>query len=159
MVTTILNTTILSNFAHCRQPDLLQLALGEDVATTSAVLAELRSGEALGLVPRCDWRWLRVVALTEEEQSSAGEHAVSLDAGESACLAVARNRGWTFLTDDFAARRLAQREGVAFSGTLGVLQKLVAQEHLTIEEADRVLAVMISQGYRAPIRSLRELLA
>ena len=47
-----------------------------------------------------------------------------------------------FLTDDFAARRLAQREGVAISGTIGLLRKLVAL-HLTLEEADRMLAIML----------------
>ena len=157
MPTTILDTTVLSNFAHIRRPDLLQLALSEDAATTSVVLAELRSGEALGLVPRCDWRWLSVVALTAKEQSLAASYGTQLDAGESACLAVAKSRAWKLLTDDFAARRLAQREGVAISGTIGVLQKLVALLHLTLEEADRSLAMMLSHGYRAPVRSLREL--
>ena len=94
MPTTILDTTVLSNFAHIRRPDLLQLALGEDAFTTSVVLAELRSGETLGLVPRCDWRWLTVVELTDEEQNLAASFSAQLDAGESACLAVARSRAW-----------------------------------------------------------------
>ena len=85
MPPTVLDTTILSNFAFVRRPDLLLLALGEDAATTSIALSELRSGETLGLVPRCDWRWLRLVTLTEEEQDLAASYDTRLDAGESAC--------------------------------------------------------------------------
>jgi hypothetical protein len=50
----ILDTTLLSNFAHAGRPDLLQLALGETAVTTATVLTELRQGEAAGLVPRQD---------------------------------------------------------------------------------------------------------
>ena len=38
-----------------------------------------------------------------------------------------------------------------------VLQKLVAMHLLTLAEADAHLAVMVGRGYRAPVRSLREL--
>ncbi len=157
MPTAILDTTVLSNFAHVQRPDLLHVTLGNDAATTAVVLAELRSGEDLGLVPRCDWRWLRVAALTGEEQRLATSYGTQLDAGESACLALARSRAWIFLSDDFAARRLAQREGVLVSGTIGVLRQLAASQQLTPDEGDRYLAIMINHGYRAPIKSLRQL--
>jgi predicted nucleic acid-binding protein len=157
MPAAVLDTTVLSNFAHIRRPDLLHLALGADVYTTPMVLVELRTGEALGLVPRCNWRRLQLVTLSEEEQRLADSFGAQLDAGESACLAVAKKRAWVFLTDDFAARRLAQSEDVTVSGTIGVLRQLVVARRLTIDEADSYLAVMLSHGYRAPIRSLREL--
>jgi energy-coupling factor transporter transmembrane protein EcfT len=38
-----------------------------------------------------------------------------------------------------------------------VLQKLVAMHLLTLKEADALLAAMVARGYRAPVRSLREL--
>ena len=153
----ILDTTILSNFAHIQRSDLLHVALGNDAATTPIVLVELRLGESLGLVPHCDWQWLPVVTLTDDEQRLATGYGTQLDAGESTCLAVARTRSWVLVSDDFAARRLAQREGVPVSGTLGVLQKLVTSRQLTMDEADRLLTVMRNYGYRSPVRSLREL--
>ncbi|WP_423224952.1 hypothetical protein [Candidatus Amarolinea aalborgensis] len=73
----ILDTTVLSNFAHVQRPDLLHVTLGNDAATTTVVLTELRSGEDLGLVPRCDWRWLRVAALTSAEQRLAPATALN----------------------------------------------------------------------------------
>ena len=64
----ILDTTILSNFAHAQRPELVQAVLAESAATTAAVVAELRQGEALGFVPRVDWRWLSVLDLTADEE-------------------------------------------------------------------------------------------
>ena len=157
MTETILDTTLLSNFAHIRRADLLRATLGGNAITTATVLAELRAGIALGWVPRCDWSWLTVVTLTGEEQAQAAHYTAILDVGEAECLAIANARGWVFASDDLAARRLAQQAGVAVLGTLGVLQKLVAVQLLTLDEADALLAVMVARGYRAPVRSLRAL--
>lgn len=80
-----------------------------------------------------------------------------LDEGKAERLAITKQRAWTFASDDLSARRLAQHEGVAVSGTLDVLQKLVAMHLLTLDEADAHLAVMVARGYRAPVHSLRNL--
>ncbi|MFQ5796018.1 MAG: DUF3368 domain-containing protein [Candidatus Bipolaricaulia bacterium] len=153
-----MDTTLLSNFAHIRRPDLLQLTLEENAATVPTVMEELRTGEDLGLVPPCDWSWLQILELTDEEQRLADELKQQLDPGEAECLAVAQMRQSKILSDDFAARRLARQRKITVSGTLGVLLALVDEEHLTLEEADRFLAVMISHGYRSPVQSLQELL-
>lgn len=157
MTETILDTTLLSNFAHVQRPDLLQAALISKAVTTATVLAELRAGVTLGWVPRCDWSWLNVVTLADEEQVQAGHYTAVLDAGEAERLTVAKKRAWVFASDDLAARRLARHEGVDVTGTLGVLQKLVTMQLLTLDEADAHLTVMVGRGYRAPVRSLREL--
>lgn len=157
MPKTILDTTLLSNFSHIQRPDLLQVALGQDVSTTAAVIAELKSGVTAGWVPRCDWSWLPVTTPTEDEQHLAEQYSLVLDPGEAACLAIASRRAWVFASDDLAARRLAQHEGVSVSGTLGVLLKLIATCVLTLDEANGFLAIMVSRGYRAPVKSLRDL--
>jgi len=153
----ILDTTLLSNFAHIRRPDLLQAVFGPNVSTTAVVMVELKSGVKAGWVPRCDWSWLPVVPPTEEEQYLAEQYSRVLDPGEAVCLAIAKLRGWVFASDDLAARRLAQREEIAISGTIGVLQKLVATRLLTLEEADAYLAIMVGRGYRSPVRTLGDL--
>lgn len=157
MATTILDTTVLSNFAHIRRPDLLQLLFNNDAITTAIVLGELKAGVILGWVPRCDWSWLQVTPLTSDEQTLAAGYTTKLDLGEAECLAIVQRRAWILASDDFAARRLAQHDGVAVSGTLGVLRKLVAMQLLTLDDADSYLAIMIGRGYRAPVRSIREL--
>lgn len=92
MLLSLLDTTILSNFAHIQQPSLVQKALGEQAATTPTVLTELCTGETLGFVPRVDWNWLTVLPLTAVEQSLATQYLNILDAGEAECLAVAVTR-------------------------------------------------------------------
>jgi predicted nucleic acid-binding protein len=153
--TAVLDATLLSNFAHGRRPDLLHLALGEGAATTPAVMAELQAGEALGLVPLCDWDWLTVVEPSNEEQRLALSLKRQLDPGEAECLAVAQTRRCKFFSDDFAARRLARHHKLTVSGTLGVLLALVDEKRLSQEEADSLLAIMMSHGYRSPVNSLR----
>lgn len=46
MTTYLLDTTILSNFAHVRRPDLPPLVLGPSLAVTPRILAELRAGDS-----------------------------------------------------------------------------------------------------------------
>ena len=154
----VLDTTLLSNFAHVQRPDLLRLALGEAAATTPAVIAELRTGEAQGLVPVCDWSLIAVLELSEDERRLMADFSRQLNRGEAECIAVAVMRPCKFLSDDFAARRLAALRGVKVSGTLGVLLRLVAQNHLTLEQADVILNALISYGYRSPLKSLQPLL-
>jgi len=60
-----------------------------------------------------------------------------------------------FFSDDLAARRLAQANGLPVSGTIGLLLALVRREIVTLVEGDGLLAVMIRQGYRAPAATLR----
>jgi predicted nucleic acid-binding protein len=155
----LLDTTLLSNFAQARRPDLLRVALSSDAATTPAVMEELHAGESSGLVPACEWGWLRVLEPTEDERKLATDLARQLDPGEAECLAVALSRAGRFLSDDFAARRTAESRQAVVSGTLGVLTKLVEAGLLSLAEADDLLARMIGQGYRSPASSLKDLQA
>ena len=158
MTNYLLDTTVLSNFAHVRRPDLPRTVLGSNLAVTPGVLAELRAGEQTGRVPTCDWTGLTVLAPTAAESAAAVDLERQLDPGEAECLAVALQRGYRFLSDDFAARRLAEAKGAIVSGTIGILLKGITTAVLALPEADRLLAEMIRHGYRAPVRTLRELL-
>ena len=150
------DTTVLSNFAQVKRPDLLRMVfLG--LASPRQVKAELSEGEALGLVPACDWSWLKLTELTEAEQTHAIELKERLQAGEAACIAVVAARGGLVLTDESAARRVAAGLRIEISGTLGVLSRLLEREILDVEQGDALLVTMVARGYRSPVRSLREL--
>ncbi len=154
----ILDTTVLSNFAHVRQPHLIRQALGVHVFTTPTVIAELTMGVDAGFVPACDWEWLRILEPDEGVAAMAGEFQRVLDAGEAASLAMAIHRGCAFLSDDLADRRLAASQSVRVSGTLGILLKLVKMGELELTEADRLLGEMMAKGYRSPVSTLSRLL-
>lgn len=157
MVRVVLDTTIFSNFAHVERPDLLRILFGHLALTAPTVRRELQTGEAGGYIPACDWRWVETAVLTAEEEQLATTHLHILDAGEAECLALTEKRDATLLSDDFAARRLAQQLGIPVSGTLGVLLQLVHNHHITMQEADALLARMIGKGYRSPVTSLTEI--
>jgi predicted nucleic acid-binding protein len=92
------DTTVLSNFAQVRRPDLLQAAY-PDLVAPPAVLAELRTGERLGRVPVCDWTWLGTIQLSESENAYAEGLRPDLGPGEASCLALVRSHGFFLLTD------------------------------------------------------------
>ncbi len=154
----LLDNTVLSNFASVRRADLLQLALGPGAATTPQVMGEFLAGVALGHVPETDWAWLSVLSLSAAEEESCQRFLRHLNKGEATCLAIAAHRPARVLTDDRDARTFAGRSGIAISGTLGVLVRLVRLAHLTGAQADALLRQMIDHGYHSPVESVHELL-
>jgi predicted nucleic acid-binding protein len=94
--------------------------------------------------------------------NSAAEHRLQsefdqlLDPGEASCLALAISRRMTLVTDDLAARRLAEKRKVPLSGTLGILIALVRDNAFSLKEANTMLATMIQRHYRSPVDRLDE---
>ncbi|MBN1903654.1 MAG: DNA-binding protein [Deltaproteobacteria bacterium] len=71
----------------------------------------------------------------------------SLDIGETDALAVISQRpGYIFLTDDAAARLVANKAGIKVHGTIGLLLRAVRRELLTPQEVIDIL-------YQVPERS------
>ena len=157
MTAAIVDNTVLSNFAHIKQPNLLKQSFTH-LVTVSAVMDELNDGVQLGRIPNVDWQWLQVIKLTQPEQSIARQLQKTLGKGEAECIALAQSRQWIVLTDDRDARKTAKQAGVKVSGTLGALISLVDNDVLSMKEADEVLAAMMAHGYRCPVKSLTELL-
>ena len=152
----LVDTTVLSNFAQIQRPEWVQLVL-PDAVTTEWVIQELESGVSQGYVPLCDWSWVGIVQLSQDEQMSLDRACLVLDKGEASCIAVAVGRDAMLYTDDLLARSSARQEGIDVSGTLGVLAKLVFKGYLSVKEADRHLRTMIAHGYRSPVDSLSDL--
>lgn len=115
------------------------LGLAGSVQIPGAVAKEIR---------RLDSKWLRapswvaIGALAEvyDQQALSWQQSGMLDAGEAEALALARQIGadW-FLTDDAAARTLAQTLGIETHGSLGVLLWAAAVGHLEKGEAEESL--------------------
>ena len=153
----VLDNTVMSNFALIGRIDWLRELWPDMLVTSEEAWAELQAGVRLGRIPDVDWSWLTILSLTGVECEARDELMPPLDRGEAACLALARSRGYAFLTDDRVARREARRLGVPISGTLGVLKSLVDEGYVSLEEANEALEQMIALGYHSPVRSLSEL--
>jgi predicted nucleic acid-binding protein len=103
--------------------------------------------------------WLHLISMTSDELALFVSLPVHLHRGESACLCIARQRGWGMLTDDRAARHQARDWGIPFSGTIGVLLLAVQDGRLTLDEGNALLRQMVAQAhYRAPTMDLGVLL-
>jgi predicted nucleic acid-binding protein len=157
-VISLLDNTVMSNFAIVRRPDFLCAAFGDTIATSQQAFDELRAGVTAGILPDLDWAWLPVWTLNQGEMARYRQFLRRLNAGEAACLAMALERGGRVLTDDRDARELARHLQIPLSGTLGVLARLVDLNQLDLGEADALLHKMITAGYRSPVTSLRDLI-
>ena len=165
----VVNSTVLSNFAAVGRLDLLRDTAGPLYLPTN-VYNEVQIGQMAGfafyddieqhIAPFAPNGWLHLVALTDDEVRLSATLPASLHQGEIACLCIARQRGWGFLTDDRAARQQAQVWNVPLSGTIGVLLLAIQDSRLSVEEGNTLLRAMIDKAhYRSPITDLRQLLS
>jgi predicted nucleic acid-binding protein len=64
-----------------------------------------------------------------------------VDLGEASCLAIAKERGWIFLTDDDKARRIAKQLGVRLSGTIGVLVTAIEDKIISMQKLKNFIRI------------------
>lgn len=164
----ILNTTVLSNFVSVDALHLIKRLFGV-IYTTHEVHEEILRGISRGYqyledVDRemsFDERgWLRVIAIcSHTEHQSMNDLLKRLGVGESSCIAIAKSRKMIFLSDDRTARRIAKKNGVLISGTIGILMRCVDKNIISFSEGNVILAEMIRKGYMSPVNNLEEILS
>jgi predicted nucleic acid-binding protein len=163
----LVNTTVLSNFAAVGRLDLLR-SLFRIVYIAQAVFEEVQAGLDEGYTfyagleteshPFCEDGWLRLITLEGEEELNLFQSLPrKLHRGEAMSLAIAKHRGWRFLTDDHAARSKADELGVRKAGTLAVLVQAVDRSLVTLEEGNSLLRAMVTFNYQSPVTDLTEL--
>ncbi|MBI5565628.1 MAG: hypothetical protein HY870_12080 [Chloroflexi bacterium] len=164
----IVNSTVLSNFAAALRLDVLHDMTGT-LYLPFEVYDEIVAGQLAGyafyddierhIAPISQQGWLHLVSLTDDEVRLMANIPEQLHRGEAACLCIARQRGWDFLSDDRAARRQAERWNIPVSGTLGILVAAIQQDRLSLDAANAVLQTMVDRAnYRSPVADLRLLL-
>jgi predicted nucleic acid-binding protein len=154
---------------HLHEAGALQLLpLIGKVFLPPVVVAELRSHSPL-LWPGVFPEWAKLQALSPENQQRAWQwrRAGLLHGGEaeSLALAVETKPDW-FLTDDAAARLMAESLGVEVRGSIGVVLWAAANNLIKKSEAEKYLAgleqssLWISQKVRTQARvALKKLFA
>jgi predicted nucleic acid-binding protein len=63
----LLDNTVMSNFAITERLELLQTVFDGGLATSQQAFGELQAGVQAGKLPGLDWSWLPVWTLAEEE--------------------------------------------------------------------------------------------
>ena len=158
----IANNTVLSNFALVNRLDLLK-SLSKKVYLTPEVHEEVEDGIRCGYIFQMRTKleiekqeWLFIADLESSEMQLFTELSKILHTGEASCLAISKNRKWTFLTDDGDARDYANKSNIAITGTIGILISSIDKELITMNEGEYYLQTMIENNYRSPFKHLRD---
>jgi predicted nucleic acid-binding protein len=152
---TVLNTTVLSNFAQVDHVELL-LDLPR-LVTVTAVRRELEDGAETHLYIERALAVLDdgipVISPSSSAEQLEGELLEKLDPGEAQALAVAEAADGTVVTDDGDARVTANQRGVGCTGSIGLLVRFVEDDYITAATADEYLKRWIDEaGFRSPAR-------
>lgn len=121
----IVDATVFSNFLLVKKLYVLVKAISP--CTTDEVLEELDIGVERGVLPATDLNQIEILKMTSEEKEIFSKLIEKLGKGEASCLAIAMVRGLKILTDDWDARKYAQKSGIPVSGTIGVLALAVKE--------------------------------
>ncbi len=155
----LIDNTVLSNFAIAGELILLEDYCQGKGAATEYVLAEFERGVKEGIFTNVNLDWLKSLALVDvKEKSFFRTLSKRLGAGEASCLAIAMYREYDFLSDDMAVRKIAIREMVRLSGSVGVLLELTRIDRINLEKGNKILRNFIKHGYFSPVNRLNELL-
>jgi len=158
---TVLDTSVLSNFAHVDRIDVLDDL--PRLATVEAVRMELDDGiETHSYLERAvavlddD---IPVITPSPAAQEMEQDLLKRLDPGEAQALAVADVRNGTFVTDDGDARTIARNRDIPLTGSIGLLVRFVKDDVMSVEDADRYLKRWIDEaGFRSPARDIETFL-
>ncbi len=158
MESIIIDNTVLTNFSLVYQEELVKNVFNEKLYISEKVLLELKQGEERNIVPKRDWSWLKILKVESvKEHHLFDQLRLIYGAGESSCLSLAFYRSLKVLTDDYDARKYAQKIGIPVSGTIGVLILAIRKDILSLEEGNRILLKMIKNGYYSPYKTLDKL--
>ena len=153
----VLNTTVLSNFAYIDQ--LWVVAGLSGSCTVPVVREELEHGVAdhSYLQTALDILDDEIPVATTSDTVANRETVVSnhLDPGEAQAFALADAHDGRLLTDDGDARSFAKEQGVTVVGSVGVLLAAIDAGKITEQTADGWLSTWIDEiGYYVPYRDI-----
>lgn len=167
-MSTISNTTVISNFAAIGQMSLLH-QVHQQIHISMQVYEEISTGLEEGYMfysdikqfvyPFAKTGWIKMATMADDNEFDLFERLPSkLGKGEASCLSIAANRDWLFLTDDLSARKQAALMKIRFSGSLGCLMMAIEKNKCSFEKANQLLFQMIESGYHSPVYDLKELI-
>jgi predicted nucleic acid-binding protein len=155
----VLNTTVLSNFAYIDQLWVVSGLSG--ICTVPVVRDELEHGVDTHqyLQAALDTLNDEITVVTISDTVADREQVVSdhLDPGESQAFAVADVHDGQLLTDDGDARSFSKDQGVTVVGSVGVLLAAINAGKINESTADEWLTTWIDEiGYYVPYRTISE---
>ena len=155
----VLNTTVLSNFAYVNQVGLI--AGLANICTVPVVCEELQNGvsdhpylqSALDILEQ----EIPIASISDTVANREAVVSAHLDPGEAQAFALADAHDGRLLTDDGDARSFAKDQGVTVVGSVGVLLAAIDAGQIDEATADEWLATWIDEiSYYVPYRTISE---
>jgi predicted nucleic acid-binding protein len=146
---------------HLREADSLDiLQLAGQIVIPPAVQEELIAHDPLWIEQQPDWIKVESLESRFSENAVRWLRAGLLDPGEAEALSLALQiKAKWLLTDDTAARLIAQQQGLEVHGSLGVILWAAATGHLKRSEAEKTLEALFHSSLWLSPRIREEALA
>jgi predicted nucleic acid-binding protein len=124
----------------------------EDALEVLSRLRSLRSRQDVDVIDLDDAELASFAEVSRRQFARKIGLAAPLGRGEAAVIAIAENRDWTAVIDDWAGREsLSLRApGVEVLTTRELLRTAAVDGHVSSSEAEDVYAEMRTKGYRGP---------
>ena len=161
--TTVVDASVLINLLHVERLDFLIDLPGYEFIIPAAVVAEITdAAQAARLNEFIVEKGPHPESLTSiEELELFAELRQVLGRGESACLALAKSRGWYVACDEKGRFLRWVRDNLGHGrliNTAGMILLAIRSDLLSVEEADRLKGVLEEHRYKMTFTSFRELL-
>ena len=134
----VVNATVLSNLARVDQLGILKELYGKIVIPIQVyeeILQGISEGyfflETVDKVAEEGWTVFEAPT-SKKGRKCFKDLLVSLRYGEAAGIALAKEHGLLFFSDDKKARQVAKEEGLEISGTLGTLKLAIEEGMLSV---------------------------
>ncbi|WP_300381227.1 hypothetical protein [Clostridium sp.] len=162
----VLDSTVIFNFCKTGNFSILSKLYAENMIIPTDVFLEIVVHSDVDIIIRQAINDKIIEQYSIDCNSENDEIRFYLDIrkkyglGESACIAIAKKRRCTVVSDDMrAVVRLCRREGIKFMGTLGVLYEAYDKGIINQEEGQKILSDMIiTSRYRSPVRDFQEII-
>lgn len=161
--TVVVVSSVLINLIHVQALQLLSQLQPWSFVVPLEVIGEITRPDCSEAQDHAlNMEWIQVAPLdspTEFELLATAMQRVEL--GESACLALARSRGWRIACDEkrkflpLALDWLGQNQVV---GTQGLVVLMIRRGLLSVEQADQYLEVWSRNRFRISISTFQELI-
>jgi predicted nucleic acid-binding protein len=159
----VFDTVVLSNFLISDSAYILEKRYQGKGIITSEVYNEISAGiaqiKSLGDIDRLiQKKVFSLCSLKHKEHEHFKEMITYLGKGEASCIAFAKARKSTVVTDDRMARKQCANLSIPVTGTIGILKASVTDDLITEERANEILAKMVAAGFYSPVNSISDIL-
>ncbi len=137
----VLDTSVISAFSEIRRFGLLQeiiKRLGFEAVIPHTVEREIIFPEAIAAL-RKNGGWIDT-----EKAKDYKKYLLTLHEGEAGVIALARRNGWIAALDDLDARKIARKEHVKVTGTLGLIK--IGYELCPIKDKQELQSIVNDLG-------------